>query len=390
MNKELFKGYKVLSLEQALSLPYCTFRLAMGGMEVIRVEPPIGDPNRYIGTQLPGEDGMGSYFITINSNKKCITLNLKHERGRKLLHDLIKELRVDVFCSNTLPSKYENLGIDYETLSSINPKLIWVGLSGFGPKRPEAAYDPILQAMLGLMDITGEEDGEPMQFGAPIVDLGAANQAYAAIMEALYKLERYGEGSRIDVSMAESSMAFLATKLPLYSMGEVVKRSGNRHRFFAPVNTLKAKDGFILLAVGNERQWQELVKFPGFESLDREEYKKNSDRIANYKTLYEELNGITSNFDCETLVKLCKGANIPASKVNTFEDIIEDKFFSSLMLETEDPITGKKAILAPIPAGAAKLTDEITFPPRLGEHNEEIYGERMKRDVGRLKEESIL
>ncbi|MBU1626697.1 CoA transferase [bacterium] len=390
MDKELFKGYTVLSLEQALALPYCTFRLAMGGMEVIRVEPPIGDPNRYIGTQLPGEDKMGSYFLTINSCKKSITLNLKNGDGKKLLYDLIRKLPVDIFCTNTLPSKYESIGIDYKTLSSINPELIWVGLSGFGPSRPEAAYDPIMQAMLGMMDLTGEEMGDPMQFGAPIVDLGAANQAYAAIMEALYKLEKYGKGSRIDVSMAESSMAFLATKLPLYSMGEVVKRSGNRHRFFAPVNTMKTKDGFILIAVGNERQWQELVKFPGFESLARVEFDKNSSRIKNSEKLYSELNNITKNLECKILIDLCNGANIPASKVNTFADILEDEFLSTLTLKTKDPVTGKEAILAPMPAGAAKLSDKITFPPRLGEHNQEIYGDRMNLDISRLSIDKVI
>jgi len=390
MEKELFKGYRVLSLEQALALPYCTFRLAMAGMDVIRLEPPIGDPNRYIGTQLPDEDKMGSYFLTINSNKKSITLNLKHQEGKNLLHKLISDLRIDIFCTNTLPSKYESIGIDYKTLADINPKLIWLGLSGFGPKRPEGAYDPILQAMLGLMDITGEENGDPMQFGAPIVDLGAANQAYAAIVEALYKLEKYGKGSRIDVSMAESSMAFLATKLPLYSMGEVVKRSGNRHRFFAPVNTLKAKDGFILLAVGNERQWQELVKFPGFESMDRQNYSKNADRIKEADILYEELNEITAKYECDKLIDLCKKGNIPASKVNTFGDILHDEFLSALTLKTRDPVTGIEAVLAPMPAGPSKLSERIDFPPRLGEHNEEVYGNKMNLDLEKLKEEKII
>ncbi len=178
----------VLSLEQALSMPYATLRFAQLGWRVIRIEAtPIGkrlpgDPNRYIGTQVVDDD-RNSYFIAPNVGKEAIALDLKDPRGRELLLRIIKERKVDIFCCNTLPGRYENLGIDYATLKTANPKLIWAGISAMGPEYPNVpGYDPALQAMSGFMELTGREDGQPTLSGIPLIDLKRAmksTQAYA-------------------------------------------------------------------------------------------------------------------------------------------------------------------------------------------------------------------
>jgi formyl-CoA transferase len=165
----VFRGLTMLSLEQATVLPYLTYRLAMDGVRVIRLEHPVyGDPNRMIGENRLGEERMNTYFMAINAGKKAITLNLGEPEGQGFLKELIRKLNVDIFATNQLPRNYEKLGIDYETLRSVKPDNIWVGLTGFGPESNEAAYDPILQARGGLMELTGNAGEDPQVLGIPL------------------------------------------------------------------------------------------------------------------------------------------------------------------------------------------------------------------------------
>ena len=187
---DLFRNLTVLSFEQATTLPFLTYRLMQDGMRVIRVEEPKrGDPNRYVGTPLAGEEGMSSYFLPNNLGKRAITLNLRSEEGPGLLRDLITKLPVDVFASNLKPSSYPKLGIDYETLKALRPELIWLGITGFGPETDEAAYDPILQARSGFMELTGEAGGMqiPGVALAGVFNMGGAAVAnYCSILERLH------------------------------------------------------------------------------------------------------------------------------------------------------------------------------------------------------------
>ena len=185
---DVFKDLTVLSLEQATVLPYLTFRLAQDGVNVIRLEHPIyGDPNRMIGDNVLGEERMNAYFLCINAGKKALTLNMADPEGQKIFQSLIQTLNVDVFATNQLPRNYKKLGIDYETLQKIKPDIIWLGVTGFGPDSNEGAYDPILQARSGLMDLTGEASAEPQVLGIPLPDMGTSEHAYGLLMKALYK-----------------------------------------------------------------------------------------------------------------------------------------------------------------------------------------------------------
>ena len=254
------KQKTILTLEQALTLPYATERFAQLGWRVIRVEAPgmpgqnrPGDPNRYIGEDT-GVNDLHAYFIAPNLGKEAITLNLKNKRDQKLLKKIIKELEVDVFMCNTLPKRYKQFAIDYDTLKEVNPKLIWCGISAFGPEYPDrAGYDPALQAMLGFMFLTGEPDRDPMLCGLPLIDLKAGDEAFAQVLLAMLEQKETGKGKRIDISMAQCATSWLITVLPQVQFAadetKLFTRSGNEHRSFIPSNCYPTRDGYVYLAI---------------------------------------------------------------------------------------------------------------------------------------------
>ncbi|MCP3954938.1 MAG: CoA transferase [Desulfobacterales bacterium] len=376
----LFEKVKVLSLEQATVTPYLTYRLAMDGMEVIRLEHPVyGDPNRMIGDNVLAEERMNAYYLCINAGKKALTLNLADPQGRDLLYKLIRELDVDIFATNQLPKNYAKLGIDYAILKEIKPDIIWLGVTGFGPDSNEGAYDPILQARSGLMELTGEALGDPQVVGIPLPDMGTSEHAYGLLMKALFQHEKTGEGTRIDLAMFDSTVSWLTVPITMTaSFGKQISRRGNTHEFFSPVSVYKTKDGFIYLAVGNDRQWQSMVSQEPFQSLDKETYKKNSGRIADVKNLNKSISAITRKHTSEELIRLFNAITVPVSEIKPIEEVIRDPLTARSLLQAEDPQTGQRITLAPPPHMTPFLEQHqqtMTFPPRFGEHNEEIYGQ---------------
>jgi len=228
LKENILGDIKILSVEQAAVLPYLTYRLAQDGMEVIRIEnPEFGDPTRQAADKVLDEEMMNAYFLQWNAGKKAITLNLRMEKGQEILKKLIKGLNIDIFATNQLPSNYQKLGIDYETLKKVKQDLIWIGATGFGPDSDERAYDPTLEARSGLMEVTGERDGPPMVIGIPLADLGTSEHGYGQIMKALFKREKTGEGSRIDLSMFQSSLSWLTTAIMMTAtLGKEITRQG--------------------------------------------------------------------------------------------------------------------------------------------------------------------
>ncbi len=377
---DIFRKMTMLSLEQATVLPFLSYRLAMDGIRVIRLEnPTTGDPNRMVGENRLSEEGMNTYFMAFNAGKEAITLNLGSPEGRKLFQELIVKLNVDIFATNQLPRNYEKLGIDYSTLKKIKPDLIWVGVTGFGPDSNEAAYDPILQARGGLMELTGEADGEPQVLGIPLSDMGTSEHAYGLIMKALFKRALTGEGEKISLSMFISTVSWLTQAITLAkSFGKRITRRGNTHEFFAPVSVYQTKDGYAYIAVGNDRQWQSFTKLPGFEHLARPEYEKNAGRINDVKKLNLLIGECIKNKTTDEMIDLCRNATIPISRVNTIEEVLNDDFVKESILTAKDPVTGTRIYMAPPPYMTAFLKEsnrEMSFPPRLGEHNAKIYGE---------------
>ncbi len=395
---DFFNNLTVVSLEQATVLPYLTYRLAQDGMNIIRLEHPVyGDPNRFIGENVLDEERMNSYFLCINAGKKALTLNLAEDEGQQIFRSLIKELDVDIFATNQLPKNYQKLGIDYDSLKSLKSDIIWLGVTGFGPDSNEGAYDPILQARSGLMELTGEADGDPQVVGIPLPDMGTSEHAYGLVMKALYKRQATGKGSCINMAMFESSVSWLTVPITLTSsFGKNISRRGNTHEFFAPVSVYQTKNGFIYLAVGNDRQWKTMVSQNIFMSLDQPAYERNEGRIKDVEKLNQAINAITRHHTSEDLIDLFTAITVPVSKINPIDEVIKDPLVERRLLQAQDPSTGTRITLAPPPNMTSFLEEsgrKLSFPPRFGEQNSEIYGKKLgysEEDLHRLKENGVI
>jgi formyl-CoA transferase len=393
-----FQDITVLALEQATVLPYLTYRLAMDGVRVIRLEHPVyGDPNRFIGDDFLGEPRMNSYFMAINAGKEALTLNLAEPEGAALLDELLVKLDVDIFATNQLPKNYQKLSIDYDRLSRVKPDLIWLGVTGFGPQSNEAAYDPILQARSGLMELTGEADGAPQVVGIPLPDMGTSEHCYGLLMKALYERQITGKGRRLDVSMFMSTTSWLTVPITLTgTFGQKVTRRGATHEFFAPVSVYETRDGFIYMAVGNDKQWAALASLSAFQHLAGDEYAKNAGRIADVEALNQALNEVFKTMTTAEAISLLNSINVAVSEINPVERVIEDPLVKENLLSAVDPKTGRSLVLAPPPFMTRHLHDAgrtLSFPPRFGEHNAAVYGEALGRDedeLAALKEKGVI
>ena len=390
-DSDVFKNITILSLEQATVLPYLTLRLAEDGATVIRMEHPVyGDPNRRVGDNVLNEDRMFSYYLSINAGKKALTLDLGVPEGQKILKELILKLKVDIFATNQLPRNYLKLGIEYEMLKKIKEDIIWLGMTGFGPTSNEAAYDPVLQARGGLMDQTGEKGGSPQVMGIPLPDMGCSEHGYGLLMKALFKRAATGQGSRIDLSMFESTVSWLTQAIThTVTFKKKVTRRGNTHEFFAPVSVYETKDGYAYVALGNDKQWETMTKIPGFESLSKKEYERNAGRIADVENLNRAINAITKRFATKELIDIFNKATIPISKVNSIEEVVEDPLVKPNLIRSKDPKTGLEITVAPSPYATPFLKSVnrmLSFPPRFGEHNEEIYSGLLGYSLSQLKE----
>jgi crotonobetainyl-CoA:carnitine CoA-transferase CaiB-like acyl-CoA transferase len=373
----------VLSLEQALSLPYATLRFAQMGWRVIRIEAtPVGnrlpgDPNRYIGTQVVDDD-RNSYFIAPNVGKEAIALDLKDERGRDLIKKIIRELDVDIFCCNTLPGRYESLGIDYETLRTANPRLIWAGISAMGPDYPNVpGYDPALQAMSGFMELTGREDGPPTLSGIPLIDLKAGDEVYAGVCLALAEQAESGKGAEIHVSMLQAAASWLITTLPLVDFDcddSEITRSGNEHRKFIPTNAYPTSDGFIYVAIGNDRQWNNLTEIEKFRPVATEARKTNKGRQAERQGCYEDISAVSINYPMAELAAEFAAAAIPHAMINDIRQVRVLEALSGKLTTTRTP-DGKTIHMQPMAIDADSARTELDFPAKYGQHTGPVLSE---------------
>ncbi len=397
------KQITILSLEQALALPFATQRMVHQGWRVIRVETPAqesggnaGDPNRYIGADL-GYHDLHSYYIAPNLGKEAITLNLKKKEAQALLLKLIKELHVDVFMCNTLPKAYKKLGIDFNTLKQANPKLIWCGISAMGPDYPvSAGYDPALQALMGYTYLTGEPNGNPVPSGIPVIDLKAGDEAFTQVLLAL--LEKNPDGKEIHVSMARCAASWLITALPqlafVKSNDELFTRSGNEHRSFIPCNIYPTSDGMVYLAIGSDTQWAKFTSQSGFEMLGSKSRKTNAGRMKEKEHIYQEIGELSQQYTSRDFVELCLEINLSASPVNTIKDVASLEFISENLIRTKLP---EGDIVSLFPASSEtdylkKNNNNLTCAPRLGENNNTIFNELgyTETELQKLKENNVI
>jgi len=394
----------VLSLEQALSLTYATLRMVHLGWRVIKIEPtPVpgrkskGDPNRYIGRPVAGED-RHSYFVSPNAGKEAIAIDLKQKEGRRLLKHLIRRLDADVFCTNTLPSKHEKLGIDAAVLREAKDNLIWCCISAMGLSSPNVpGYDPVLQALCGYMDLTGYADGPPLQCGPPLIDLKAGDEAFTQIILALMERKETGKGKDIDISMAQSAVSWLHTFLPMLDMGSPpaeLKRSGNEHRQFIPVNAYKTSNGFIYMAIGSDSQWQRIIQTKMFFILNLDRYATNEGRRKHKAELHRSIEAITIIHKSEDISKVLYAASIPHSPITPIEEVPDLPFVSSTALTTASP-DGREIRLPP-PAVMTEHLEwshrSLSFAPAYGEHTDFILTEAglSSTEISSLREKKVV
>ena len=394
------KRRTVLSMEQALSLPYATLRFAQLGWRVIRIESTPsgeglpGDPNRYIGGKVVDDDRR-SYFIAPNVGKEAIAINLKDPQGQALLRKLIVELDVDVFCCNTVPKRYRQLGIDYETLAAVKPDLIWAGISAMGPEYPDApGYDPVIQAMAGYMELTGPADGPPTLSGVPLIDLKAGDEVYANVMMALLERAETGRGSRIDVSTLQAAASWLITTLPLLDFDcdpSEITRCGNEHRKFIPTNVYPTADGFIYLAIGSDVQWRRLTEIPKFEGIANPVRTTNEGRHAQRNAIHHDLAAATRRFTTEEIAADFRRATIPHAPIHDIPAVREMAAVQGHLTVTRTP-GGKPIRMQPLAVELEASRRELDFPPKYGQHTAAVLAEAGYADdaVRRLKDDGVV
>ena len=394
------KRRTVLSMEQALSLPYATLRFAQLGWRVIRIESTPsgeglpGDPNRYIGGKVVDDDRR-SYFIAPNVGKEAIAINLKDPQGQELLKRLIVELDVDIFCCNTVPKRYKQLGIDYESLSAVKPDLIWAGISAMGPESPDApGYDPVIQAMAGYMELTGPADGPPTLAGVPLIDLKAGDEVYANVMMALLERAETGKGSRIDVSMLQAAASWLITTLPLLDFDcdpSEITRCGNEHRKFIPTNVYPTADGFIYMAIGSDVQWRRLTEIPYFAPVANTVRVTNEGRHQEREAIHRDMATVTRQHTTAAIAAEFRKATIPHAPILDIPAVREIPAVSSRLTATRTP-DGRMVRMQPMAVDVPGVATELRFPAKYGQDTMTILKEAgfTAMDCATLHEKNII
>ncbi|MGB2854002.1 MAG: CoA transferase [Dehalococcoidia bacterium] len=383
---------KVLDFTRVFAGPFCTLQLADLGAEVIKVEIPVaGDAIRYDPPRTEG--GEGGIFIILNRGKKSITLNLAIERGREICKELVK--KVDVVVENFSPRVMDRLNLSYDELKKVNPGLIYASVSGFGHTGPYSArpsYDPIAQAMGGLMSVTGVAGGDPLLTGMPLGDYFPGLYTAIAILAALHYRSNTGEGQYIDISMQDSVWATTAvTGLPQYFLaGEVPRRHGNMGQVY------RAKDGHVIISVGNIGQWNNFLSVIEREDLiGIDKYGSWVQRAAHANELQPIIEGWTGARTVEEIVSTLSDAHLPCSPVPTFEQVVNDPQLLSrdMLTEVEQVVSGKVKVPGS-PLKLSKTQVNASSPaPFLGEHNYEVYSNLLgysEEEIGKLADDGII
>ena len=370
----------VLDLTQVMAGPFCTMILADLGADVIKVEnPDAGDQTRRSwGRSENGEDSRA--FLALNRNKRSITLDLKSAEGLAQFHSLVRT--VDVVVENWRPGVATRLGIDYETLSELNPSLVYASISGFGLTGPYAdrpGYDLIAQAMSGVMSITGEPDGRPVKSGIPVADLGSGLFCVIGILAAWIASRRTGIGQQVETSLFESALALAVWEsTEFWDTGRVPQKLGSANRMSAPYQALATKDGFVTVGANNDRLWRWLCAALDLEHLVRDSrFSTNVDRMRHRAELVAELEERLAQRTTVEWVDLLLAAGVPAGPIQDYRQALEDDPHvkaRGMVQHVTHPVEGVVPVLAsPLRLGGRRPPVRRA-PPLLGEHNDEVLG----------------
>ena len=392
-NKPL-SGLKVIDLTSALNGPFCTMTLADYGADVIKVEPVQGDQCRTWGP-LDEKSGESGFFAQINRNKKSTTLNLKTEKGREMLYELVKD--ADILVENYKGGVTKKLKIDYETIRQINPRIIYGSSSGFGQYGPithRPCYDIVAQAMGGMLNLTGYKETDPVKVGPSVADHVAGIYLTVGILMALYHREKTGEGQQVDVAMVDTIFSLLENNIPYYTVGKIIPgRMGNVDSTIAPFDVYPCKDGFVTLGCGNDRMWERFCSIIGHEELlDDPRYKTNVSRFENYEPdLKNLLCDWCKQYTKAEIEQIMDEGSIPCGPVLNVKEAMEHPHIQAreMIVNCHHPLIGDQMIQGCVMKMSATPGSVETPAPLLGQHNCEIFN-LSEAEVEALKAEGVM
>lgn len=394
--KGALAGIKILDLTRVLAGPTCTMILGDLGANVIKVEAPGGsDETREWGP--PFQNDVSAYYLCVNRNKRSLTVNLKTAEGQGIIRTLVRE--ADVLIHNFKTGAMEKWFLDYEHLHTINPRLIYCSITGFGetgPFKHLPGYDYIIQGMSGLMQITGTEETGPLKIGVAMVDLLTGLNATIAIEAALLEREKSGQGQKIDLSLLDSAVSSLANVASNFLVtGKEPKMLGNDHPNIAPYSTFKAKDGMMIIAVGNNRQFASLCEALAIsERANDEKFKTNEMRVQHRRELAKIIEQQLQEKSVDEWIEIFTNRQIPCGPIHTFKEIFEhpQMLAREMVVHVDHPEAGEvKLVGSPLKLSRTKV--EITrHPPSAGEHTDEILCEigLSTEEITALKNKQII
>ena len=371
------EGLRVIDLTQAMAAPYCTMNLADLGADVIKVEPPGGEEQRRGSTSRNGHSGS---FMAINRNKRGITLDLKMSEGVEVMHRLIRT--ADVFVQNYRPGAAGRLGVDYDTLRALNPRLIYCSVSGFGSTGPYASrggYDLIAQGMSGIISVTGEEEGAPAKAGIPLSDLSAGLFGAYGVLCALEHREQTGEGQFVDTSLLEAAMALTVWEsTEHWTTGRTPKALGSAHRLSAPYQALRASDGWFTVGAANDKLFDGFCRALGRpDLLDDPRFAGRAQRLEHRHALAAEIDKTTAKETRAHWLERLESAGVPCGPINTYPEALDDPhtLARGMVVDLVHPGAGAIKALG-VPVHLSETPGAVDrAAPLLGQHNDEILAE---------------
>ncbi|SHJ62922.1 CoA:oxalate CoA-transferase [Dethiosulfatibacter aminovorans DSM 17477] len=383
----VLNGIKILDLTRVLSGPFCSMILGDMGAEITKIErPDKGDDSREVGPFVNGES---TYFMSINRNKKSLAVDLRTEEGHEIFNGLVKD--ADVIIENYKPGTMEKLGISYDDVLKIKPDIIYCSISGYGqtgPMSDKPAYDAVIQAMGGLMSITGQE--KPTRVGSSLGDITAALYGAIGILGALYRKKDTGKGERIDISMLDCQVSILENAIARYTVtGEVPQPLGNRHATIAPLEPFMTRNGEIMIGAGNDKLWDAFCRAVDREDLiDDYRFFSNEKRVEYYHELKPIMNKIFIENTTEEWQKILDDAGVPNSPINTIDKLLENEQLKEreMFKHINHPVAGN--ILAPAsPVKYSENPNDIReASPILGQHTMKILTEKLNYSQNDIKE----
>lgn len=391
-------GIRVLDLSRVLAGPWATQTLADLGADVIKVERPgTGDDTRGWGPPFVNGDGASAYFLSTNHGKRSITIDIGTDEGQALVREMAE--KVDIVIENFKAGGAARMGFDYGALSAINPELIYCSITGFGQTGPYAerpGYDLLIQAMGGLMSLTGEPDGQPMKVGVAVTDLFTGMYAATAILAALHERSESGLGQYVDLSLFEVQIATLANQSYNYLVGgKTPQRRGNAHPNIVPYQAFEARDGYLVVAVGNDTQFGRFAAVIGHPELgDDPKFRTNASRVENREELVDLIAACMRQDTVAEWITRLDQAKVPAGPINNLDAVFSDPHvLQSGLVGTLSTSGGHmSAVNSPIHYSRSHMTQR-DMPPELGAHTDDILRDMLGKDqdeIARLKAANVL